>query len=43
MNVSLSGLRLTYSISYHIYCTHFSFKHVMLNFPEGVNQVFELN
>ena len=31
------------AISFHIYCSQFSFKHVMFNFPEGMNQVFELN
>ena len=27
----------------HIYCTQIYFTHVMLNFPEGINKVFELN
>ena len=31
------------AISFHIYCTQYFFKHVMLNFPDGVNKEFELN
>ena len=31
------------AISFHIYCRQFSFKHFMLNFPEGINKVFKLN
>ena len=28
------------AISFHIYCTQFSFKHVISDFPEGMNKVF---
>ena len=30
------------AISFHIYYTQFSFKHVMLKFPEGMNKVFDM-
>ena len=41
MSVDVTSTRI--AISFHIYCTRFSFKRVMLNFPEGMNKVFELN
>ena len=28
--------------SFHIYCTQHSFKHVLSNFPEGLNKVFSI-
>ena len=31
------------AISFHIYCTQFFFKHVILKFLDGMNKVFELN
>ena len=39
--MSLDAIFKCIAISF--FCTQFSFKQVMLNFPEGMNKVVELN